>query len=174
MAAPEACRDGQVDEGPVACRLEARRDADQKNDLAGHRVHLDQWDAENRDDLGRLVADASAGRGAARSADHRMATDHGYQWAAVRDSRSEAGRDCRWAKNVEAACRAEQAPQRRADALQAEAGWDAVDLGLADVARANCLEHFEWLAAAADRAEPEIPAVGRKAPGCEARGERLA
>jgi hypothetical protein len=104
VAVPEAFRDDRADADPDGSRLEARRDADQKDDFVDHQVLLDrrvQWDVVSTDDLdhpGRLVAGASAdqsalaGRDEDRSDDRPMEADHDSPLVKVLDFPREEGR----------------------------------------------------------------------------------
>jgi hypothetical protein len=119
VAVPEAFRDDRADADPDGSRLEARRDADQKDDFVDHQVLLDrrvQWDVVSTDDLdhpGRLVAGASAdqsalaGRDEDRSDDRPMEADHDSPLVKVLDFPREEGHDFRWAEDAGVECRGE-------------------------------------------------------------------
>ena len=131
-----------------AFRSELPRVAGQKDDSEVRRDLLGPRDAERRDDLAHLVADAWAGRDAGRLAGLRKVKDHDYQWASVRDSLLAAVRDSPSARD---------AAVGRRDALNLplrDAAGRLVVRELVDVVRAH--RRFGRLDAKVDR-EAQAP-----------------
>ena len=160
-----------------ACRKELRRVAGRKDGFADHQGHRVRWDAENKDDLARLiplVADASAdwaalaGRDGDRWGDHQRATDHDCRLALGRGFRWEEGHDCQWAKDVEAVCWGAERRQPQGGHLLADLADPAV-AGRAeqDAAKARRPDYLVLLDAKAVRAELGALASIRFALGLE-------
>jgi hypothetical protein len=165
-----------------ACRKELRRVAGRKDDFADHQGHRVRWDAENKDDLARLVplvADASAdlaalaGRDGDRWGDHRRATDHDCRLALGRDFRWEEDHDCQWAKGVEAECWGALRRQPQGGHLLADLADPAV-AGRAgrDAAQAKRPDYLVLLDVKAVRAELGALASIRFALGLETLSEQ--
>jgi hypothetical protein len=173
----EACRADRVGVDQDACRKGQRRVAGRKDDFADHQGHRVRSDAENKDDLARLVplvADASAdlaalaGRDGDRWGDHRRATDHDCRLALGRDFQWAEDHDCQWAKGVAAECWGAEKRQPQGGHLLADLA-DPVVAGRAgrDAAKAKRPDYLVLLGVKAVRAELGTLASIRFALGLE-------
>lgn len=151
----EASQDGRACAGQGANRSEQLRDADQKDDLADHRVHQARPDAEKMDGLVRHLAGASAGQDGDRLDDHRKEEDHDCRRAEVRGSQLATDPGCRSASDVAVVLRDEAAQRQQDERRHADRNFVGPEhraAALADAGQMGLERVGPWLGAKAARA----------------------